>query len=187
MSLSSTEICNSALIKVGADRIDDITDLNKRARLCNEQYDKKRKNLIAAHPWNFATKRVALSPDAATPLYEFDVQYTLPADCLRVVGTNLLVDQEWKVEGRKILCNDSSLSIKYIFDQTDTTKFTPHFDEALASDIARDIAYAITQSNSRADSLKKDYDLAIRDARSFDAQEGTVEQVEAFDWSNARF
>lgn len=187
MADSIVEICNSALIKVGADRIDDLSDNNKRARLCNEQYDKKRKALLLSHPWNFATKRVSLTPDVATPEFEFDVQFTLPADCLRVEKTDLQILTPWKIEGRKLLCNEATVKIKYIFDETDTTQYTPTFDEALAFDIAKDIAYAITQSNTRADSLKKDAKDALMNARSFDAQEGTVEQVEATDWTNSRF
>ena len=44
MPLTTTEvsICNSALIKVGAERITSLSDSNKRAQLCSEQYSKMR-------------------------------------------------------------------------------------------------------------------------------------------------
>lgn len=187
MASSSTEIANSALIKVGADRIDSLSDNNKRARLVNERYDSKRKNLLIGHPWKFALKRISLSADVATPEWEYNFQFTLPTDCLRVVKTNLLVDQEWKVEGRKLLAQEDTIKFLYIYDVTDTTEFPEYFSEALAFDIARDIAYAITQSNTRADVINKDFKEQLRTARSFSAQEGTVEQVEAFDWTSARF
>ncbi len=60
MATSDVEICNSALQKLGAETITTLADNSRRASLCNRQYDKIRKKLLRAHPWNFAIKRAAL-------------------------------------------------------------------------------------------------------------------------------
>lgn len=188
MAASSVEICNSALIKVGADVIDSLDDDNKRARLCKERYDKKRKDLISKHPWNFAMKRATLAADVSTPDHEFDNQFTLPADCLRVLALyEVPIDQPWVIEGRKLLIDDSSIQMLYLSDATDTGLFPPYFDEALAYEIAVDICYGITQSASRTRDLNAEKEISLRNARSMDAQEGKVRQVEASEWRDARF
>jgi len=62
MATSDVEICNSALQKIGAETITTLSDNTRRAALCNRQYDKVRKKLLRAHPWNFAIRRAALVP-----------------------------------------------------------------------------------------------------------------------------
>ena len=69
MITSPVEICNSALIKVGAGRILSLNDDSERALLMKEQYPKLRDDLIFAHPWNFATKRETLAASVTPPLY----------------------------------------------------------------------------------------------------------------------
>jgi len=66
MAATVEAICNSALIKIGAAVIVSITDTNKRAQLCNEQYTKLRDDLMRSHPWNFARARKLLVADAFT-------------------------------------------------------------------------------------------------------------------------
>lgn len=63
---TQTEICNRALIRIGADTIVDITENSKEGRLCNILYDQIRKDLLRSHPWNFAIRRIILAPDANT-------------------------------------------------------------------------------------------------------------------------
>ena len=46
MASSEVAICNSALIKIGAAEITSLSDVNKRAQLCNEQYSKLRDELL---------------------------------------------------------------------------------------------------------------------------------------------
>lgn len=188
MATSSVVICNSALVKVGAERINSLSDSNQRARLCNERYDPLRKETLASHPWNFALKRTTPSVDGTAPDWEFTKRYALPSDCLRLLKTNLDYLDDWVVENGYILTDQSDLSLLYIFNQTDTTAFTPVFEEALAFRIAIDLAYNLVKSTTLADSMLKGYDRWIRLARSFDAQEGqSVRRVEANEWYDARW
>lgn len=60
MASTSVDICNAALIKVGAETITALSDNNKRARACNERYADIRDVVLAAHPWNFAIGRTQL-------------------------------------------------------------------------------------------------------------------------------
>ena len=63
---TSVDICNSALIKIGADTITTIADDNKRANLCNERYKHCRDEVLRSHNWDCATLKVKLVFDKAT-------------------------------------------------------------------------------------------------------------------------
>jgi hypothetical protein len=187
MSTSATSICNSALIKIGAERIISLDADNDRARLCNEQYEKLRDEVLVSHPWNFAIKRAELAEDSDTPLFDFEHQYPLPSDCLRVLTTDLPSESEYAIEGRLILCNEPTLQIRYIQQVVDTSKFSKAFVEALAFRIAADIAYPITQKMSLMEDMHKLYDQFMSKARSYDSQEGRAfNRVNAVEWTNAR-
>ena len=86
---SKTDICNSALLRVGASTITDIADDSPEARACSIQYDSNRRSELRRHPWNFAITRVVLAPDSSAPVDKnYTYQFTLPSDCLRVVLPN---------------------------------------------------------------------------------------------------
>lgn len=186
MAITSTSICNSALAKLGAERIISLDADNSRAKLLKEQYEKIRDELLYSHPWNFATARVQIAPLSEQPLFDFDYQFQLPVDCLRVYGTDLPQGAEWKVEGRLLLCNYETLNIKYIKKEEDCSLYTPAFVEVLALKIAADCAYSLVQSIQLADAMFKKYEYQLRQARSFDAQESMGDRVYADTWLNSR-
>ncbi len=169
-------ICNSALIKIGANRITSLSENNKASILCAEQYEKLKREVLRAHPWNFATKRAELGTLADEPAFEFDYALQLPADCLRV----LYVDDKYanfKVEGRQLLINDTTAKIKYIYDCTDPSIFDDCFAEALAARLAAELAMALIQSNTLHEQMMALYEAKLRQARTMDAQEGRPDEL----------
>lgn len=192
MALSDVEVCNSALAKVGAAQINSLEDGSRVARLCKEQYSKIRKKVLSSHPWNFATARVALSATVNVPAFEFDKEFLLPSNVLRVLETDLCEGDPWKVEfnvdnDKVLMCNSSAVNIKYIKDITDPTKFPPYFEEALAWALAADLCYAITQSFSVSQQVYAASKNEMREARSMDAQESGRDLMEANAWIDVRF
>ncbi len=183
---SDTDICNSALTKVGANRIISLDADTAEGRVCKEQYPKIKKAFLRGHLWNFATKRVQLALSVTEPVFEFSYQYALPVDCLRVVGMEGETSFPWKVEGRYILTDNNEAYIKYICDAAEGL-FDDTAAEALACALAVDICIPLTQSAGLKESLKVDYRDALRAARTFDAQEGAGDRVYADSWLNARY
>ncbi len=185
---SVTEIQNSALIKLGAERINSEDDSNLRARLVKEQYPKVRDSLLRSHPWKFARTRVALTPVSPTPdgFYDFTYVFQLPADCLRVIDTNLCDIDPWDIEDRYFLANSTPVTIKYIKKVTNVTKFDDNFCEVLAWALAADIAFALTNQVTREQAAQKSYRDALMEARSFNAQQGSSKRVSADNFLNAR-
>lgn len=190
MATSAVEICNSALVKIGAKRITALSENSPEARLCQEQYEKVRDDLLCSHPWNFAIKRVTLTATTNTPAFGYAYEFNVPSDCLRVLNLGEYPEEviiQWRREGDKILCDDSSVHLQYIAKETDVSKYPAYFVEVLAFRLAYDICYSITQSTTLKEMMRQDFLLAIRDARTFDAQESSVRQVYAKDFFNVRF
>lgn len=190
MATSELSICNDALIRLGCTTIASLSDDSKEADLCNEQYEKCRDQLLSAHPWNFAIARIEIAADADLPTGwednpEWDLSFTLPANCLRVLELDDS-EAEWAVENGSLFANYDPVFIKYIKKETDTTLYSKHFEKALAYELAMSLVYSFTQSATFVAELRKDYEQAVREARSFDAQEGSVKTVQADDWLLSR-
>lgn len=178
-------ICNSALIKLGAETISDINDNSKRAKLCANQYDIIKRKMLRAHPWNFAIKRVELFNDGNTPLYEFQYQFDLPSDCLKILSLENS-DTKFKVEGRKLLCDENEIKLTYIAEVNEDL-FDSQFVEVMSLALASDIAYAMNQSNEFSQSLKAELDEMLKPARSFDSQEGSPQDFDPDYWIRVRY
>ena len=186
MSSSETDICNSALVKIGAQRIISLDDDSEAARICKEQYPKVRDALLRSHPWNFCIERLEIAADVTTPVYGFDYRFALPSDSLRVLDVDSN-DMDWAREGQYILTDSSTLKIRHIKKVTTTGSYDATFAEALAARLAYDISYSFVQSVTLKEALMKEAEHALRTARSFDAQEGTPQRVVANDWFTERY
>jgi hypothetical protein len=192
MPVTKTGICNSALVKVGADIISAITQNTASAIALNAIYDSVRDEELRKHPWNFAIKRALLAPTSTTPTYNFDYEYDVPNDCLRILDLSDDVDSEgdddfeFQIEGGKLLSNESSLYVRYIRREDDESEWDACFAEVMAWRLAREVAYKLTQSVTLVDAMQKGYEQAIKEARTCDAMEGTMKLLIADKWVDAR-
>jgi|TARA_Y100000310_G_scaffold245393_1_gene250357 hypothetical protein len=191
---SVVEICNSALNQLGAASITALTDNSKNARLCNERYSTVRDAVYRSHPWNCLIKRQSLAQDTATPAWGFSYQFTLPSDCLRILGLDAY-NQNHKVEGRKILCDEAIIKIVYIAQITDPNEMDVLLRETIGAGLASDIAYAITANLQVAKLMNEKYRFKLSEARHADASEGyntdpevgPVDQILTEDYINSRY
>jgi len=186
MAMSAIIICNLALNRVGEEQITALTDDSKPARQCNLIYAPARDALLRAYPWNFAMARSELAQLATTPDFEFDYEYQLPNDCLRV--WTLYDDAgDYVIEGRKLLTNDDEVYLKYIKKETDPTKFDAAFVTALYLRMAVQLAEVLASDTAMQKEIKDEYMFAIREAYRLDAIEGTLldETIEDTSWQEA--
>jgi len=208
LATSDTQIINLALIRVGAATIGSLTDQSREAEIAKKIYDPLRRELLESHLWNFALTRKTLGKLANGPDFGFEFYYAISSDVLRIiefnggesgtvgagrptVGIDLI--PLWKVEydpstdTRVIATNDSKAEILYVHDIKDVTQYKPTFLEAFASRLAVEFSYVFTNSVNLTDSLQTRFEKKLALARSFDAQEGSPQQVDANLWLNQRF
>ena len=191
---STVDICNGALNQLGATTILSLTEDSKNARLCNSRYTQVRDGLFRTHPWNCLQKRIELAADTTAPAWGFSYAYTLPADCLRLLRI-LDYDSNYKVEGRKILSNTSSMKILYIGRITDPNEYDELLRETLSASLAADIAFAVTSNNTTANNMYNLFQDKLKDARFVDSTEGQnidqdlgmSDQIDAGTFINSRF
>lgn len=169
---SVVDICNSALNQIGASNIISLTEDSKAARICNQRYNFVRDSVFRSHPWNCLTTRIKITPDTAAPAFEFTKQFTLPTDpfCLRVLALSD-TDILYKIEGRKLLCNESTIEMIYIGRVEDGNQYDLLLIEALAAAMAADLAYPLVGSSSLGANMYQLYQNKLTEARFVDATE----------------
>ncbi len=191
---SVVDICNGALNQLGATTILSLTEDSKNARLCNSRYTQVRDALFRTHPWNCLQKRVQIAADTTAPAWGFSYAYTLPADCLRLLKI-LDYDSNYKVEGRKILSNTSSMKILYVGRITDPNEYDELLRETLSASLSADIAFGVTSNNQTATNMYNLFKDKLKDARFVDSTEGQnvdqdlgmADQIDASTFINSRF
>lgn len=185
MSVSQVGICNLALIKVGSKRISSIDEDEKPAKLIKAIYDQKRDSMLRAHRWNFATKRVTLTPTATTPDWGYEYEYDIPNDYLGFFDPDQ-EDVELVFEGSKIRSDESSIDCTYVYRNTDEATWDASFQESFACELSADICYALTQSSTLTDMLRKKAKDALEEAKANDAVEGTAKTLQIDSWTRVR-
>lgn len=204
---SSTEIVNLALDRLGVESIDSLSGDSKRAKIMNRMYPVVRNSVLEAAPWNFAMGRKKLTKLAAAPEFEYQSQFSLPADHLRAwqvfdsdpsgsggsgvkhPGVHLNIDGEieYKIEGDKLLSNTKNIYLLYIKEVTDVSLYTASFVKALYTRLAAEASYSIIQNTTEKNSLLQESELYIQQASTNSSQEDTPEDIE-LDWFiNPRF
>jgi hypothetical protein len=174
---SQVETVNRALFKLGASPITSIDDNSKAARIMGGLWDTVRRAELSKRFWVFAMVRAQLPALATAPEWQFGNAYQLPPDFLKLVQVadvfaapglqdyRYYDDSPWAVEGTKILTDFAApLKLRYVADVTDPGQFDATFVEVMASKLAYEACYAITQSREGQNVAMQDYKEAVRAA-----------------------
>lgn len=194
---SSTDICNLALDLLSAGTITDISGDSPTEEQCARWYPITRQKLLREHPWNFATKREILSASNTTPDFGYAAAFKVPADFLRLqaVSSDLSVDKETLLpyhayaleehngEGLHILLNEyygtpDTVRLIYTHDNTTVSQYDPLFIDLLAYDLALNLAYKVTESNTNVERLQQIQKQRAAMAKSIDGQERPPQRIE---------
>ena len=170
---TDVDIANSALNNLGASNINSLTEDSVAARICNQRYAFVRDAVFRAHPWNCLITRASLAQNSTAPTWQYTYAFSLPTDpyCLRVLRVEDLYT-DYKVEGRTIASDNSTMKIKYIGRVTDPNEYDMLLIECLSARLAADIAYAITNNNTLTATMWEMYNQKLSEARFVDATEG---------------
>lgn len=192
MATSKVQIANRALQKLGAKRIESLSQDHPNARSMNTAFDLVRDAELRRYRWSFAIRRAQIAADAAQTEWGNWNRYTLPNDYLYLIRddeSGQAVD--WRIEsdadGTYIITADASpLYIRYVARVEDAGAYDALFVEALACKLALETCEEIKQSTSKKESLKSDYDFAIAEAKRVSAIEKPSHEFPEDDWLNAR-
>lgn len=157
--MDKTTICSLAQSHLGGRPFTDVdTDTAPNAAIARLWFDSARQEFLRSHSWNFATTRTTLSALSSAPAFEFQYQYQLPANCIKVISLED-IEAQFVVENGLLLADPiaynytdgltttqtsaSAINVKYVFDNTDYNSWTSDavnaFSFLLASYMAQDI------------------------------------------------
>lgn len=137
-----------------------------------------RDSVLRAHPWNCATARQALAQEATAPAWGFLYQYTLPTDpfCLRVLQMSD-INAVFKIEGRKLLTDETTANILFIKRIEDPNEFDVSLYNALQWRMAARMAIPLTGQRAVADAMFALYEHVIAGAKLVDGQESPRDKL----------
>lgn len=204
MAVSPVAICNQALGWLGGDLIISLDDESKEAKLCKANFDGLRDAVLEDREWTFAVARIEMAELIDVPLYGFDKAFQIPEDVLRVlqvsrageVDDGVLVEGsfqsatrggtgqgresriDWLREGETIVANNAARIFCRVLKRiTDTTKFSPAFDQCLAARMAMDLAIPLTNSRLLQRDMAQIYGEKITLAAGTDGMQGRSYKV----------
>lgn len=195
-SINDTNVCNMALVELGANTITSLTDGSENAVRCNAIFGVTRDATLEAHDWSFARKRESLTKLAQAPVFEFDNAFQLPNDCLKPLYTDddlsdgwpyrvppsvqsvwvSLEHKRWQIEeGRRLLSDRESVDLIFTARQDSPDNWTRMFMETVVAHLAFRLAYPITRSIQAKRDWAAYYDELLAEAAGVDAQVGDDE------------
>lgn len=178
-------ICSSALMLLGNEPIDNLTDDTKAVDLCVQFYQQTVNAVLRAYTWNCAIAQSAALVASTTPSFGYGYAYTLPADCLRVLSIEDDDSIEFKIINNELQTDEATAKISYIKVVT-AANMDSLLKEAISARLAATIAFSLTNSNSAATAMWQLYKDKLDEAQSIDAFEGTPPQMGSNDWINSR-
>ena len=182
MALSSVQIGNFALAKVGADStIESLTEDSTEAKNVNLWFAFAREETLAAFNWSFARKRLALATHGEDAPTGWTYRYIYPSDCIKLrVLENPLGDTadpvpfevETDSDGNKCIVTDLEDAVAvYTFNATNPILYSKYFVETFATLLASHIALPLTGKFQIEEKLKGQFRWMLVFASAMDASE----------------
>lgn len=188
MAASEVSICSNALLLMGAQTISSFDEDSDRARLASNLWESTRNDVLRSHPWNCCVKRVALAPDTAAPAFDWDYQFTLPSDYLRLLSVGEAGSEaDFKIESGKLLSDENPCYLRYVWRNDNPVTWDDMLVHAMTLAMAAAMAYGVTQSASLRDSMLGELEKHMKRARAVDGQDDTPDTLGDTPLLNSRF
>lgn len=164
MAEDKLALINSALRCLGEPKVLALDETTISEAL-SDGYDEVRESLLRTHHFNFARKREQLTAVTISSVEEVEYKYAFnePADLVAIIELSFNGDFEngritdYVHENGRILTAYETTFIRYIFNQTDTTKFDVLFDKYLPAALALDNVEMVNLSSTKIQVLQRKY------------------------------
>lgn len=187
---SKVRLCNVALSRLGAARITSITDNTAEAKLCNVLFDQVAEETMAEGQWSSTISRSVLNQTTNSPSWGFTYEFQLPTNpkSLKVLSINedTTGTIPFRIEGDKLLSDNSAISIKYIGIITDTESYDAMLKRAIVSRLTAELAYPITGSSALTERYWTKYEQDVSRGLASDGQQGSNEYTTSPDLGDVR-
>jgi len=158
-------VINQALVLIGETPISSMAQ--PVGTIIETVYDTVKETLLSEHRWRFAVKKTNLSAAPGSPLNEWKNHFTLPTDMLLLIRT--YPNSDYEIFQNKLATNEQSVAIDYVYDPSEP-KYPEYFVKALATQLAADIALAVTNDKSLAQLMEQKAMRFLMTAQHKDSQ-----------------
>lgn len=189
MALSKFDICNQALVLVGANTITSFSQNTTESIVANQLYETTVEDLLTKCRWRFASKQVQLSKNATNPDARYESSYALPSDAL-ILHTVTVSDSVINYDRyqQNIFTNTSTsdtVIADYTFQPSESI-FPPYFAKVLVFELASLFAGAIARNDQLANLYAQRAVAQLQQAKSIDSQAQTTRRANVDRFRNVR-
>ncbi|QDP45578.1 MAG: hypothetical protein Unbinned5374contig1001_9 [Prokaryotic dsDNA virus sp.] len=189
MADSKFDICNKALVLVGANTISSFTQNTTESKVANQLYESTLENLLTRCRWRFASKQAQLSKNTANPDARYDSSYALPNDA-HIIHTVTVGDDVIKYDryGQNLFTNTTSsdtVIADYTFQPSESI-FPPYFKQTLVFELASLFAGAIARNDQLSELYHKRSIAQLAIAKATDGQAQTTRRLNVDRFRNVR-
>ena len=189
MAYSKFDICNKALVLVGANTITSFNQATTESKVANNLYESTLENLLTRCRWRLASKQKQLSKNTTNPDARYESSYAMPNDAL-VIHTITVSDDviKYDIYGGNIFTNTTSsdtLISDYTF-QPSESDFPPFFTQTLVFELASLFAGAIARNDQLSELYHKRAEAQLAVSRALDSQQHTTRNLDLDRFRNVR-
>lgn len=154
------DLCNMALGRIGAGRITALTEETNEAIYCNLWYEQTRNEVLRSRAWKSCTELQTLAQLSTTPIFGWSYQYQMPTDPRAIRIISVYPSSGYERQGRLLLSDESSLSLKYVAEVSDPNNLDEILAEVITLRLAVKLAKAVANDKELSKDLLREY-LAI--------------------------
>jgi hypothetical protein len=181
MATTDISIINTALLMVGANDINSLSDASAEAKLANSVYQDVKQSLLQYNPWRFSLKQKDLGGALTTdPLFDWRYSYQTPSDLLRVISIE--GDAEYEVYEDKIFTDVSPCRIIYQ-SNVQEKDFPSYFIRCLNFHLASTFAVSLLDDAAKMQMFEQRADKETARARNIDAQQQPNSRISDVNYS----
>ena len=171
--LTKIDLCSMALLKIGEQPIQSLTDDSAPAKLARTLFDTVMDSVISAHPWRFATQTMDLTKNT-------NGDFLVPANVLRVLKTS------GRINGNRILCNGDTTTITAVV-KTAPELYPGYFVSLAATRLAMEFCIPLMGDQTVFRMLVALYESQLQTAKFIDSTTSVNDSVTDFSLVNSRF
>lgn len=171
--LTKIDLCSMALLKLGEEPIQSLTDDTASAKLSRTLFDPVIDSLIAIHPWRFATSEIELKRNT-------DGNFLLPTNVLRVLHTS------GRIVGDRIFSDSETVTVTAL-TRTPTDRFPAYFISLAATRLAMEFCVPLLGDQTVFRMLVALYETELQTAKFLDSSSSANNGIGDFSLISARY
>lgn len=180
------DIANIGLTEVGERLITSLDDATNVPVLAKANIFLCRDQVLRRYWWDCAKKRVTLSPMTEAPAFGYSYQFSLPSDWLKTRYVWPDYEDNYTQEGKKLLSDEDSLNLSYIYRVEDPRELDELCAEAIGLYFAQRVAFRLQQDEADRNGLAQRFLQVITDAKKANSIDKPRRNIDVRGWSGAR-